>query len=102
MGLGLNLGTLPVNPALVAAALNQAGWNLINNLQNPPEPTYNQNAGGGGGFSNGSGNVNSKWIWMLIVSEFFLFTNGLECWFDQKLVETSAYLFLNVNVQNCL
>lgn len=28
----LSMGGLPVNPALVAAALNQAGWGLINNL----------------------------------------------------------------------
>ena len=32
MGMGLNLG-MPMNPALVAAALNQAGWGLIGNLQ---------------------------------------------------------------------
>ncbi|XP_076168266.1 TAR DNA-binding protein-43 homolog isoform X3 [Ptiloglossa arizonensis] len=31
---GLNLSALPVNPALVAAALNQASWGLIGNLQN--------------------------------------------------------------------
>ena len=30
---GLNMGALPMNPALVAAALNQAGWELIGNLQ---------------------------------------------------------------------
>ena len=30
---GLNIGALPMNPALVAAALNQAGWGLIGNLQ---------------------------------------------------------------------
>lgn len=30
---GLNLGPMPVNPALVAAALNQASWGLIGNLQ---------------------------------------------------------------------
>ena len=35
---GLNIGALPMNPALVAAALNQAGWGLIGNL----------GAGGGG------------------------------------------------------
>lgn len=35
---GMGLGALPMNPALVAAALNQAGWGLIGNLQ-----------GGGGG-----------------------------------------------------
>jgi hypothetical protein len=32
MGMGLNLG-MHMNPALVAAALNQAGWGLIGNLQ---------------------------------------------------------------------
>lgn len=39
MGVGLHLGALPMNPALVAAALNQAGWGLIGNFQN-------QDAGG--------------------------------------------------------
>ncbi|GJQ85319.1 hypothetical protein Trydic_g10564 [Trypoxylus dichotomus] len=55
IGLGLNLGALPMNPALVAAALNQAGWGLIGNLQNQPEPNFNQ------GFNNpqsSSGNNN--------------------------------------------
>jgi hypothetical protein len=33
LSMGLNLSALPVNPALVAAALNQAGWGLIGNLQ---------------------------------------------------------------------
>ncbi|RZF31953.1 hypothetical protein LSTR_LSTR012423 [Laodelphax striatellus] len=43
MGMGtLNLSALPMNPALVAAALNQAGWGLIGNLQGAQ-------AGGGGG-----------------------------------------------------
>lgn len=42
LGLGLNLNALPVNPALVAAALNQAGWGLIGSLQNQPEPNFNQ------------------------------------------------------------
>ncbi|XP_019877671.1 TAR DNA-binding protein 43 isoform X2 [Aethina tumida] len=50
LGLGLNLGTLPMNPALVAAALNQASWGLIGNLQNQPEPNFNQ------GFNNGPNN----------------------------------------------
>ncbi|VEN37757.1 unnamed protein product [Callosobruchus maculatus] len=54
LGLGLNLGALPMNPALVAAALNQAGWGLIGNLQNQPEPNFNQ------GFSNGPGPNNSN------------------------------------------
>lgn len=41
LGMGaLNLGALPMNPALVAAALNQAGWGLIGNLS--------QQGGGGG------------------------------------------------------
>ena len=42
---GLNIGALPMNPALVAAALNQAGWSLMGNLQSgaaagnaPPTP----------------------------------------------------------------
>ncbi|XP_060532632.1 TAR DNA-binding protein 43-like [Cylas formicarius] len=50
LGLGLNLGALPMNPALVAAALNQAGWGLIGNLQNQSEPNFNQ------GFRNGPNN----------------------------------------------
>jgi hypothetical protein len=32
---GLNIGALPMNPALVAAALNQASWGLIGGLQVP-------------------------------------------------------------------
>ena len=31
-GMGMGLGALPMNPALVAAALNQASWGLIGNL----------------------------------------------------------------------
>ncbi|KAJ8950753.1 hypothetical protein NQ318_011246 [Aromia moschata] len=54
LGLGLNLGALPMNPALVAAALNQAGWGLIGNLQNQPEPNFNQ-----GGFNSGPNNSNA-------------------------------------------
>ncbi|XP_018565988.1 TAR DNA-binding protein 43 isoform X3 [Anoplophora glabripennis] len=54
LGLGLNLGTIPMNPAIVAAALNQAGWGLIGNLQNQPEPNFNQ-----GGFSSGPNNSNA-------------------------------------------
>ncbi len=38
-GVGLNLNALPVNPAIVAAALNQ--WGLMGNL-----------GGGGGGGNN--------------------------------------------------
>ncbi|KAJ9587326.1 hypothetical protein L9F63_019153, partial [Diploptera punctata] len=39
LGMGtLNLGALPMNPALVAAALNQAGWGLIGNLQGNQAP----------------------------------------------------------------
>ncbi|XP_023019439.1 TAR DNA-binding protein 43 isoform X1 [Leptinotarsa decemlineata] len=53
LGLGLNaLSALPMNPALVAAALNQAGWGLIGNLQNQAEPNFNQ------GFGNGPSNSN--------------------------------------------
>lgn len=55
LGLGLNLGTLPMNPALVAAALNQAGWGLISNLQNQPEPNFNQS-----GFNSGPNNSNAS------------------------------------------
>lgn len=51
LGLGLNLGALPMNPALVAAALNQAGWGLIGNLQNQQEPVSQAVAAGGGGLA---------------------------------------------------
>lgn len=53
-----------MNPALVAAALNQAGWGLINNLQNQPEPNFNQGGGGGGGggFANGPTNNTRKYF----------------------------------------
>ncbi|KAG5889548.1 hypothetical protein JTB14_024956 [Gonioctena quinquepunctata] len=51
LSMGLNaLGALPMNPALVAAALNQAGWGLISNLQNQPDPSFNQ------GYNNGPSN----------------------------------------------
>lgn len=53
LGLGLNLGALPMNPALVAAALNQAGWGLIGNLQNQNE-NFNPN------FNNGPNNNSGK------------------------------------------
>jgi len=39
---GLNIGALPMNPALMAAALNQASWGLIGGLQS------GAGAGGGG------------------------------------------------------
>ncbi|GLH08297.1 Heterogeneous nuclear ribonucleoprotein A1, A2/B1 homolog [Gryllus bimaculatus] len=40
LGMGtLNLGGFPMNPALMAAALNQASWGLINNLQGSQVPT---------------------------------------------------------------
>lgn len=46
LGMGtLNLGALPMNPALVAAALNQASWGLINNLQGSQAPTSAADAG---------------------------------------------------------
>lgn len=52
LGMGtLNLGALPMNPALVAAALNQAGWGLIGNLQGNQAP-----GGGGEGAPQGFGN----------------------------------------------
>ncbi|XP_060533624.1 TAR DNA-binding protein 43-like [Cylas formicarius] len=61
MGLGLNLGGLPVNPALVAAALNQASWGLINNLQNQSEPNFNQNfSNGPPGNNNGNGGLGNR------------------------------------------
>ncbi|XP_017791299.1 PREDICTED: TAR DNA-binding protein 43 isoform X3 [Habropoda laboriosa] len=62
---GLNLSALPVNPALVAAALNQASWGLIGNLQNqgndqgysnqpgpPGQPPSGNNSIGGPGPNN--------------------------------------------------
>lgn len=59
MGMGpLNLGALPMNPALVAAALNQAaGWGIIGNLGSQQGPqndnfsgqSYPQQVTGGGG-----------------------------------------------------
>lgn len=56
MGMGLNLGALPMNPALVAAALNQAGWGIIGNMNQPgqqndnfSQQSYPQQVGGGGG-----------------------------------------------------
>lgn len=60
LGLGLNLGTMAaVNPAIVAAALNQAGWGIIGNLQNQQEPNFNQGFGsqssGTGSGANASG-----------------------------------------------
>ncbi len=67
---GLNMGALPVNPALVAAALNQAGWGLIGNLQGgqaaggateghpPPFPTPTS-------FSTPGGNVTTTQVHIL-------------------------------------
>lgn len=60
LGLGLNLGALPMNPALVAAALNQAGWGLIGNLQNQPEPNFNQ------GFNNPQNANTGKYTFVFI------------------------------------
>lgn len=48
---GLNIGALPMNPALVAAALNQAGWGLIGNLQSGGGPSAG--AAGGPGAEHG-------------------------------------------------
>lgn len=45
----MNLSTLPMNPAIVAAALNQAGWGLIGNLQGAQA---GQDSGPGQGFGN--------------------------------------------------
>ena len=43
MGAALNLGALPVGSALVAAALNQAGWGgLFSSLQGPQAPPPQQ------------------------------------------------------------
>lgn len=85
---GLNLSALPMNPALVAAALNQASWGLIGNLQNqgndqgynnqpgpPGQPPNSNNSlggsgnsgflswmnqGGGGGGGGGGGNADGN------------------------------------------
>lgn len=46
---GLNLGALPMNPALVAAALNQAGWSLMSGLQGGGGPNAGPGGGGPGG-----------------------------------------------------
>lgn len=60
--LGLNLNALPLNPAIVAAALNQ--WGLIGgNMQNNPDQSFSNNSGppnpgqnsNGGGFMNWMG-----------------------------------------------
>ncbi|KAK9870450.1 hypothetical protein WA026_008013 [Henosepilachna vigintioctopunctata] len=53
LGLGLNLGALPMNPAIVAAALNQAGWGLIGNHLQNQEPNFNQGFGNGPNNSSG-------------------------------------------------
>lgn len=55
-----------MNPALVAAALNQASWGLIGNLQNQPEPNFNQ------GFSNGPNNNTGKDITLIVYNTFLL------------------------------
>lgn len=59
--LGLNLNALPLNPAIVAAALNQ--WGLIGgNMQNNPDQSFSNNSGPGGPNpgqnSNGGGFMN--------------------------------------------
>lgn len=59
--LGLNLNALPLNPAIVAAALNQ--WGLIGgNMQNNPDQNFSNSSGqnpcqnsNGGGFMNWMG-----------------------------------------------
>lgn len=65
LGLGLNLNALPVNPALVAAALNQAGWGLIGSLQNQPEPNFNQ------GFNNPPNSSNGKWTFFFRLQKVY-------------------------------
>lgn len=78
MGLGLNLGALPMNPALVAAALNQAGWGLINNLQNQPEPNFNQGgSGGASGFANGPSNNSRKYLWKPFAQRILFIKNRI-------------------------
>lgn len=51
----LNLSALPMNPALVAAALNQAGWGIISNLQGGPQQGAPQGDGNAPQFSNQGG-----------------------------------------------
>lgn len=81
LGLGLNLGALPMNPALVAAALNQAaGWGLINNLQNQPEPNFSQGGGGGGGFTNGPNNNARKYSLLLWLYPLWVFCQRYNLW----------------------
>ncbi|XP_055385555.1 TAR DNA-binding protein 43 [Condylostylus longicornis] len=59
LGVGLNLNTLPMNPAIVAAALSQ--WGVIGNLQNqnqdPASKTFGNNSSGGPNNSNNSQNT---------------------------------------------
>lgn len=69
LGLGLNLNALPVNPALVAAALNQAGWGLIGSLQNQPEPNFNQGFNNPPNSSNGKFNLMGNIIVCLLGTE---------------------------------
>ncbi|XP_055922421.1 TAR DNA-binding protein 43-like isoform X2 [Eupeodes corollae] len=61
LGVGLNLNQISMNPAIVAAALNQ--WGLIGNLQNQSQ---DQGFGGGGGQNSqsGAGNQGSFLSWM--------------------------------------
>ena len=54
----LNLGALPVGSALVAAALNQAGWGgLFSSLQGPQAPPPQQDGPGGPGSYPGLNNA---------------------------------------------
>lgn len=55
LGVGLNLNQISMNPAIVAAALNQ--WGLIGNLQNQ---SPDQGFGGGGGGQNGQSGVSGN------------------------------------------
>lgn len=53
LGVGLNLNQISMNPAIVAAALNQ--WGLIGNLQNQSQDQGFGVGGGGGGQNSQSG-----------------------------------------------
>lgn len=79
LGMGtLNLSAMPMTPALVAAALNQAGWGLISNLQgghqqgapsqgdgNAPQFSNQGGPGFGGGPQQGGATAGATFLnWM--------------------------------------
>lgn len=50
---------IPITPAFVAAALNQAGWGLFNNMQSPSPGQPQGNMGNTPGSNDGGGNMSS-------------------------------------------